>query len=73
MIQTFTNGPANPQDSGGNPVTFVNNGTLARFKYIPSMDAILAINSWINNAYILKISTGSNLPAQDTTAPTVPS
>ncbi|MBI2669681.1 MAG: DUF2341 domain-containing protein [Candidatus Yanofskybacteria bacterium] len=62
--QTFAGGPINSSEF---------NGTFGRLRYIPSLNAHVLVNDIDNNAYILKLTSGSGAtpPPPDTTAPVI--
>ena len=56
--QTFPNGPPDVTGSGGAPLPDLkrgHNGTFGRLRYVPALDATVLVNSWLNDAYILKL------------------
>lgn len=53
-----------PTDSQGN-------GTYGRFRYVPSRNAFVVVNSIDEDVYVYKLSAGGGAPA-DSLAPSVP-
>jgi hypothetical protein len=65
-MQTFPGGPPDSTDFDGNSYT---TGTFGRFQYFPALDVFAVVNSWNNDAYLLKIGSAATSDIHRPTGP----